>query len=243
MGLVAEYEVRFPHLPLVDVAAALPAATLSVDVGQPNQGEHPPFVVHVSGGSRADVVAAFDESSFVDASALVGRSEAVDRYQIIPSRSKEEQLGPHVDALDQLRELSENESIVENVVVTASGWRQRRWFADRAAFDEYRRFWQRNGDGFTLHELSHDGAADGGATGEQRDEHGLTDRQREALLTANEMGYFDVPRRASLGDLAEELGIARASASERLRRGQAALVDSAVATELSDRPELKRPSH
>ena len=224
MGLIAEYEITCEHLPLVAVAAALPAVTLSVDVGQPNQGGLPPFVVRAAGGTVADIDAVLEDAAFVDAFALVGRSAETVRYQVIPARSMEEQLGEHVDDMDQLRDLARNASIVESVEVTPTGWIQRRWFGDRDAFDEYRRFWQRNGDGFSLRQLTRDAGA--GAAGSDGRDDRLTDRQREALATAHELGYFEVPRTASLGDVAAELGITAASASERLRRAQAELVAS-----------------
>lgn len=54
----------------------------------------------------------------------------------------------------------------------------------------------------------------------------LTDRQREALRTALETGYFSVPRQTSLDALSDRLGISDAAASQRLRRGvESLLVD------------------
>jgi hypothetical protein len=47
----------------------------------------------------------------------------------------------------------------------------------------------------------------------------LTDEQREAIELALERGYFEVPRRATLSDLAAELGVSQQAISERLRRG------------------------
>lgn len=44
----------------------------------------------------------------------------------------------------------------------------------------------------------------------------LTDKQREALETAVEAGYYDRPRGATLEDVADELDITRAAASHRL---------------------------
>lgn len=54
---------------------------------------------------------------------------------------------------------------------------------------------------------------------------GLTDRQYRALETAATLGYFAVPRSASLADVASALGVAESTASELLRRGQANLMD------------------
>lgn len=53
---------------------------------------------------------------------------------------------------------------------------------------------------------------------------GLTSCQRETLRLAHERGYFEVPRNATLGDLADELGVSNQAVSERLRRGCARLV-------------------
>lgn len=53
----------------------------------------------------------------------------------------------------------------------------------------------------------------------------LTDGQTEALRLANDGGYFAVPREMNLDDLADELGISRQAASERLRRAVGTLLD------------------
>jgi hypothetical protein len=55
-------------------------------------------------------------------------------------------------------------------------------------------------------------------------EFGVTPRQREALVTALESGYFEVPRETTLSEMAAELGISDQALSARLRRGQTNLV-------------------
>ena len=52
----------------------------------------------------------------------------------------------------------------------------------------------------------------------------LTPEQREALLLAYDRGYFDLPRRTTLAELADEIGISRQSLSARLRRGHHTLI-------------------
>jgi hypothetical protein len=52
-----------------------------------------------------------------------------------------------------------------------------------------------------------------------RDPFDLTDEQREALELALERGYFEVPRQATLSDLAGDLDVSQQAVSERLRRG------------------------
>lgn len=53
----------------------------------------------------------------------------------------------------------------------------------------------------------------------------LSQQQREALLLAYRRGYFGVPRRCKLSDLADQVGISNSAFSERLRRAVATLVE------------------
>lgn len=57
---------------------------------------------------------------------------------------------------------------------------------------------------------------------------GMTDTQREAVETALEAGYFDVPRGITLVELAERLGVSDSAASERLRRGTASVLEQTL---------------
>ncbi|WP_327053816.1 helix-turn-helix domain-containing protein [Halomicrococcus gelatinilyticus] len=58
----------------------------------------------------------------------------------------------------------------------------------------------------------------------RRGQYGLTEEQYEALVTALEWGYFEVPRRVSGEELAAELGISHQALSERLRRAYRNLI-------------------
>jgi len=54
---------------------------------------------------------------------------------------------------------------------------------------------------------------------------GLTDAQRDALVTAYEAGYFEEPRGTSLQTLAEDLGISPTAVGGRIRRGTSRLIE------------------
>lgn len=54
----------------------------------------------------------------------------------------------------------------------------------------------------------------------------LTDRQREILKLALDLGYYEVPRQTTLEELADELGIGVAAVSEGLRRAEERIVRS-----------------
>lgn len=60
----------------------------------------------------------------------------------------------------------------------------------------------------------------GNYEGEPKPLDELTDRQREVIRTADELGYFEVPREASTQDVAQELGIDGSTATEHLQRAE-----------------------
>jgi predicted DNA binding protein len=101
---------------------------------------------------------------------------------------------------------------------TKGRWHTRMRFPDRQSLSTFSGFCDDHGLDFRLDRLydinaSHDLPRDG-----------LTSCQRETLQLAHERGYFTVPREATLGDLATDLGVSNQAVSERLRRGCTRLV-------------------
>ncbi|WP_232700854.1 helix-turn-helix domain-containing protein [Halobacterium wangiae] len=221
MPLVAEFDIDCEHLPFVPLARVLPDTTIVLDL-QFNHEELPLFVLSVTGADRTTVEKTMDDLPVVGKCTVLGEAGETRRYQILPRQTLEDHLGPHIDNLSGLEALATTEAIIERIEVLPTGWRQSGWFAHRDAFHEFREFWQCNG-GFRLHRLTQEGDAEPPGDG-------LTDRQREALRTAYELGYFEIPRRASLEDVATQLDISASSVSERLRRAQTQLIEETVAT-------------
>lgn len=60
----------------------------------------------------------------------------------------------------------------------------------------------------------------------------LTGRQREVVAAAVDLGYYDVPREATLAEVADELDIAGSTVSTHLRKAEAALVREAASARL-----------
>lgn len=59
----------------------------------------------------------------------------------------------------------------------------------------------------------------------------LSDRQREAVLTAFELGYYDHPRGATHEDVAERMDCAPATATEHLQKAEAKVLESVLEPE------------
>jgi predicted DNA binding protein len=60
----------------------------------------------------------------------------------------------------------------------------------------------------------------------------LTDQQRDLLVTAVELGYYDTPRECTLTELADEMGLAKSTASVTLHRAEEAVVKEFVTGQL-----------
>lgn len=220
MGFVAEFEITCHGLPFVDVAAAVPDATLEVEL-QPSENWYSAFVVDVVDGATESVELALESAVFVGDYTRIQRPDEVPRYRVEPAVGMDAQLSGSVNDVDALQSLAATDASIERIRVTPTGWIQSGWFAALSTLDEFRSFWQRNGT-FTLRRLLNDG-------GTETPDDGLTEPQREAFQTAHKMGYFEVPRGASQADVAAELGITASSLSERLRRAQAYFAETTIA--------------
>jgi len=60
----------------------------------------------------------------------------------------------------------------------------------------------------------------------------LTDRQREVVATAIELGYYDVPRGATVSDVATELDITDSTVSAHLRKAESTVMQEALSSQV-----------
>jgi predicted DNA binding protein len=120
-------------------------------------------------------------------------------------------------------------------------WELRMRFDDRDALDQFQSYCTDRSIPFDLVEL-HEVTTPRTGGG-----YGLTEKQREALVTAWERGYFDSDRQATLTDVASALDIAPQSVAERLRRGHRSLIEHALVVtppdEGTEREEEREPAH
>jgi len=69
------------------------------------------------------------------------------------------------------------------------------------------------------------------------DANPMTDSQRNLIQRAHEEGYFEVPRKITLAELAEQLDVSDQAVNERLRRGLSALLDAGVVFDPDERSD------
>jgi predicted DNA binding protein len=116
---------------------------------------------------------------------------------------------------------------IDAVIVEATGrydeWELRIRFDDRERLQDFRDYCHDEGIAFTLERLYDESADRQGAR------FGLTEKQADALMTTWKLGYFESPRKVTLQEVAEELGIAKQSLAQRLRRAHQTWIENALA--------------
>lgn len=208
MSVVCEFELVSAEIPLTTVAADLDAVLRVEHVISGTHG--PPALVFSAPEGDADrlesrLAAADTLAEFVTLESGLSESQ----YRVTLEETS-------TDA-EVYRQLVDRRTHPTGATVTGRGWTVRAQFADRTELAAFREACQERNVGFRLLRLSErdaEGAAD----------YGLTTAQHEALLVAFEMGYFEVPREATLSDIAVELDTTTSALSERLRRGQGQLI-------------------
>ena len=112
--------------------------------------------------------------------------------------------------------------VLDHVTASGDGWEFRVTFPDHEALERFRAFCGDHDIEVQLRRLYEERDANGGP------QFGLTDRQRETLVTAVDAGYLEVPRSCSLAELSDRLDVSSNATSERFRRGVRTLVRNTV---------------
>lgn len=121
--------------------------------------------------------------------------------------------------------LTNTGALVLDAVGSADGWSLRVLFPDRDALTSTNKFCEMHN--LTL-EITSVHTLDPEQSHHRTPSTELTDAQHETLTYAYKRGYFEIPRRVTLTDLASELEISHQALSERLRRGHNALIEGAL---------------
>lgn len=212
MGVIAEFTFDHPDLPLVSTLEET-GVRLEVEQAVAEDPDRPVlFVWAMDGDVDGFVDAARDDETVADVSVVEDAGDSR-LFRVQVSEQTDEPLYPLDDRMEASRVA---------VSSSADGVDARLRFPDRESLSEFQPRLEARGVDVTLRGVysQNDPVLS--------DEYGLSSKQRRALVTAVEAGYYDVPRDASLSDVADELGVSTQAASERLRRGVAAFVRNAL---------------
>ena len=209
MATVAEFTLDSHEFPLGTVFAELPDITVQLERIIPDANGVVPYF-WVRGTETDTIVNQFSEHPGVTDIQLV---DSADGEHLMRCQWVSE----HDIVLDAL---IDPDVVLLSAVGTQNEWTFEIRGESRGAIATFRNYCHGHGIPITLtelHPLEPRGA-----------QHGLTEKQRDALILAFERGYFDSPRETTLQEIADELGITQQSLSSRLRRGNRRLVEEAL---------------
>ncbi len=216
MTTVVDLEIPAENLGLSETFERLPSFEFRIGGVI---GDGPPLV-WTSGADRSAIESALEADPSVDLVAVLIHSED-ERLLVRLEFDRSMKLFHRIAA--------EHAGAVLEATGRDGTWSLTLLFHDREPLSRAHRRFERYGFEATVGRVATmDGADDDGTP--------LTETQYKTIATAYELGYFDVPRKVTLQELATELGISHQALSERLRRSHAALVGA----ELSGRAPPRR---
>lgn len=125
----------------------------------------------------------------------------------------------------------EEDIVAERITMTAEKVEVLTRFPSREALFAFRDACHEQNRYFELFSLYEESPTEN--DGVWSNQYGVTNRQREALLSALDQGYFSIPRKTTMEDIADSLEISTSALSSRLRRGQQVLLRNTLAQESS----------
>lgn len=216
--IIVDFETDTPLLR--ETRAAVPEMTLTVEAEQAVYGgdgsaSHPIRLLFWATGEDYDAFeATLEADPTVTDPKLLADTGSSRLYRVVYTEA-----GRSMTAHAQWVELDAN---LLDARTTESGWTVRMRFPDREAVAAFKSWFDERDLPFDVKRIF---------TAEPPSEtglFGLTEKQRETLLTAWESGYFDVPKRADLDDLSRKLGVSDTAVSQRLRRGTGRLIENGL---------------
>lgn len=210
MSIVADFSVPAEAFCLGDSLATVPEATAELDRVVAHSPAHVmPFVwvLDTDLNAFADAVV---EDPTVEQAEVTDSFEAAHLFQFY-----------WADIVSKrLQLILDHNGVVLEARGAGDQWRLWVRFGDQENFSEFQDHFQEFGE-VTLHRL----------TSPQMPgtfQYGVSAKQREALLAAYDLGYYDTPSAVNGADIADQLEITQQAVSERLQRGAKTLIKNTL---------------
>lgn len=203
MVSIADIELPASETGLADVFDAIPSLSCEMEQVIASRNR----TLWFSGADLADLESALAASSTVDRYTQIGGGD--DRWLF--------DLEFDPDIVDVFEIVRSEDGTVLSATADSGVWRLSVRFLEREAVAT---FYDRLRSAAVMPEI----VRLYNPTTERHAQYGLTSQQYRTLLAAIDRGYFEIPRKITMQELSDELGVSHQALSERLRRAYRALV-------------------
>lgn len=213
MPIIAECEMPVSRFPLSETLTAVPTVEFEIDW---MVADTPYITVYLL--ARVEdfdtLEAAFENDPSVTSVTLLCETEDDRSYTMQWTNPIELLIHIMVDA----------EGTIIHSIGNNETWLVRVLFPEQSMFSRTKEYAQKNGLPFNVRRSY-------SVDVKQHKQEGLTQAQYHSLVSAFEAGYFEIPKEATLHDLAEQEGTTHQALSERLRRGIHNLIQQRLITD------------
>ncbi|WP_436924691.1 bacterio-opsin activator domain-containing protein [Halosimplex amylolyticum] len=207
MSVIGEFTVPAESFVLEPALSSVPEISVEADRNATHGPRQVLPFLWATGGDFEAFADALEADPSVESVSVAERADEAVMYRLRWCDSFRELVHDMID----------HEAAIVEATASEDRWTLRLRFGEESMVSSFQEYFDETGRHFEVRSLWH-------PTGPRQREFDLTSDQYEALTTAAREGYFDVPRRVSATDLGDRLGISANAASQRVRRGSAALV-------------------
>lgn len=212
MSTIAEFTVPSGDFALHHALTAAPEIIVEIERVVATVGDRVMPYFWVSGGDKADFEEAFGDDASIQNPTLVDEIDHSVLYRAEWTENVESIIYAYVE--------------IGATILQATGrdeqWELQLRFDNQEKVSEFRDYCDENGILFELTRMYDQEQPMASA------QYGLTPKQRTTLVTALELGYYDIPQESPMDDVAEELDISQQAVSKRLHNGHKGLITSAL---------------
>ncbi|WP_339105254.1 bacterio-opsin activator domain-containing protein [Haloterrigena salinisoli] len=212
MSIIAEFSVKSDDLALNHALTAVPQMIVEIEQVVATMEDRIMPYFWVSGGDHAEFEDAFRDDSSVTNAAVIDEVEGARLYRAEWTENVETIIYAYVELGATLMQ----------AIGKAEDWELRMRFDSQDALSEFQKYCNENDISFELNRTQEQEQAMASA------QYDLTPTQRETLVAALEAGYYEVPRAVTMRELAEQMGIAQQTLSNRFRAAYNNLITSTL---------------
>ena len=221
MSTIAEFSVKSDDFALNHTLTAAPQMVVEIERVVATMEDQVMPYFWVSGGDHAAFEDAFRDDESVKNTAVIDEVSGARLYRAEWTENVETIIYAYVELGATLMQ----------AVGKAEDWELRMRFDGQDALSDFQKYCDENDISFELNRTQEQEQPMASA------QYDLTPTQRETLVTALEAGYYEVPRAVTMRELADEMGIAQQTLSNRFRAAYKNLVTSTLTVSHPDETE------
>ncbi|TYL39604.1 bacterio-opsin activator [Natronococcus pandeyae] len=212
MSVIAEFTVASEDFALHNSLTAAPHMIVEIErVVATLENKVMPYF-WVSGGNQSEFGDAFANDESVQNITLIDSIDSARLYRAEWTENIETIIYAYVEI----------GATILQAIGRDEGWELRMRFDDHEKLSDFQKYCDERDISFDLNRLREQEQPMASA------QYDLTPKQRETLVTALEMGYYDVPQKATMSELADEIGVSQQALSKRFHDGHRNLITSTL---------------